>query len=424
MSANNMSDEELDELFRKSAANYDPPFDEEAWSAMDRKLDGTQHRFAGLKRILPVLLLALLVSIVMIWQITERPEVPTRQIPANNEMAMPAITGKDDQLNKTIKKKTAATPESEARVAQNPYAQAGSGAVPSLSKGAASKNDPVAVKRSKLAVAQIDTVITELQPKQVTIEIADVDSLADFTDFDAIGSMKMAGSDTLAKLPDGQKAPVILPDSSQDKTSRQGVFLKSITIALVVAPDITTVRFKDPDAVSANAGIVVSVPLTRRFRLVSGAVWANKLYNAAPEDYAPYPDFWNGKPLPNVIAAKCKVLDIPVNLQYKILERDKNILTVQAGLSSYIMLNEKYTYTYNHYGQDPYSKTREVSNENRHWFGIQNLSVGYTRKLSPVLSIGAEPFIKIPLSSIGAGNVKLTSAGVFFTAGYTFNKTP
>lgn len=190
-------------------------------------------------------------------------------------------------------------------------------------------------------------------------------------------------------------------------------------MTLVAAPDITTVRFKDPDAVSTNAGVLLSVPITRRLSLVTGAVWANKLYQATPADYKPSPDYWDGKRQPDVIAAACRVLDIPVNLQYQVLGWGRNMLSVQAGLSSYLMLNEEYTYTYYYPGREPYRNTRAFSNENRHWFGIQNLSVGYARQLSPAITIGAEPFVKIPLASIGEGRVKLTSAGVFFTAGFT-----
>jgi hypothetical protein len=84
------------------------------------------------------------------------------------------------------------------------------------------------------------------------------------------------------------------------------------------------------------------------------------------------------------------------------------------------MLDEEYTYNYT-YGTKPYSKTKEISHQNEHWFGVQNLSAGYYRKLSPAFSVGVEPFVKIPLSGIGNGNVRLTSAGIFVTAGYTIS---
>ncbi|MDO6390391.1 hypothetical protein Q4E40_09655 [Pontibacter sp. BT731] len=411
MSANNMSDEELDRLFRKSAGQYDPPFDEEAWKAMERKLNGEQSGWAGIKRSLPLVLLALLVTVGLVWKLMDR-EAPLREnvvIPAEQgRREAPAVTAIPDHTKPAVHTPLpepaspaaapypAVQPGSEARLAQK--TERGRSAIPART----------AIPRAAIPANRAATVEEPLQTVATVLP-----------ETRHVAPESVAGiARQVAVLPLPVHAP--LPaDSSQSGEQRERMFLRHITVTLVAAPDITTVLFKDPDAVSANAGVLLSVPITNRLRLVSGAVWANKLYKATPENYKPSPDYWDGKRQPDVIAAQCKVLDIPVNLQYQVLGWGRNMLTVQSGLSSYLMLNEEYTYTYYYPAREPYRKTQEFSNENRHWFGIQNLSVGYTRQLSPAITIGAEPFVKIPLASIGEGRVKLTSAGVFFTAGFT-----
>lgn len=404
-----MSDEELDRLFRKSAEQYDPPFDEGAWKAMERKLDGPQSGWAGVKRLLPVVLLALLVTVGTVWKFIDRdtPFMETADIPAEQaserEPGSPAIPDQGKNMEST------ALPGSDSPVAPYAAVQSGSGAVAHLADKPMQHHSAIPERMAGPIPASRGAAIEE--PLQT------VATLMPLTQPEPPRSAVGISLQEVEKpIPVATPVPV---DSDQSREGKERIFLRRVRVSLVVAPDITTVRFRDPDAVSANAGVLFSVPITRRLSLVSGAVWANKLYKATPADYQPSPDYWDGKRHPDVISAQCRVLDIPVNVQYQVLGWGRNALTVQAGLSSYLMLNEEYTYTYHYSGREPYSKTQEFSNQNKHWFGVQNLAVGYARQLSPAITIGAEPFVKIPLATIGEGRVKLTSAGVFFTASYT-----
>ncbi|PKV63084.1 hypothetical protein BD749_2921 [Pontibacter ramchanderi] len=409
-----MSDKELDRLFRKSAGQYEPPFDEEAWKAMERKLDGAQGKGTGMKRLFPILLLAMLVSVGIVWRQLEKEAPPQESVAipaAQGEEAARSVATAPDQ---TKEEAHTTLPEPPSPAAPYPAVQPGSGV------GISAANEPVRERtaiperkaipsapaiplRSAIPASQVAEAAEPLQTVKTALPIA--------------APPQVPGIARQVAAPPIPAAVPAVPEEIPEERKR--VFLRSIGVTLVAAPDITTVRFKDRDAVSTNAGVLLSVPLTSRLSLVSGAVWADKLYNATPADYAPSPDYWDGKRRPDVIAAQCNVLDIPVDLQYRVLDWGRSQLTVQAGLSSYLMLNEEYTYTYYYPGREPYSSTREFSNKNRHWFGIQNLAVGYAYQLSPAITIGAAPFVKLPLASIGEGRVKLTSAGVFFSAGFT-----
>ncbi|SFH36505.1 porin family protein [Pontibacter chinhatensis] len=395
-----MSDEELDDLFRRSAEGYEPPFDPEAWKAMDRRLDGKAGAGATLRRWLPVLLLGLLLGVVTVWQLTENaaPTVAPEPGTASKEKAL--ITPPTELPGRGDAGASITSPESRLPASSRPLTPA---APASPQRSVSAAPGPAATKATLAEPLKSTTPVIAAQGPSIK---------------------KYSFGNSVAPLAAKYKPAATAPDSTTQPTEaepdepyQEKVFLRNITLALVVAPDFTTVRFKNAEAVSMNAGLLVSLPLTKRLSLVTGALNATKRYNTNAREYEPYTGFWDGHHIPDAIVAKCQVLDIPLNLQYVVLARSKHAVSVQAGLSSYLMLNEKYTYRYG--GPRPYIRDLEVRNENRHWFGVQNLSVGYTHQLSPAFSFGAEPFAKIPLADIGAGRVKLTSAGILFKAGYT-----
>ena len=147
---------------------------------------------------------------------------------------------------------------------------------------------------------------------------------------------------------------------------------------------------------------------------------ARKVYDAEPGDYGDK-YYWYNRHKPDAISAVCQVLDIPVNIGYNIRQKGKSVLTVQTGLSSYLMQREKYAYEYLPYGgRNGYTSNYEVANKNRHLFSIYNLSGYYGRSLTPSVLVGVEPFVKVPLAGVGAGKVKLASAGIFFSLSYRY----
>ncbi len=434
-----MSDEELDDLFRKATDSFEPVFEPDAWTAMEQKLDSVQPRQTWYKRLYPLLLLLLLVSLAVFWKQAAAPGPEATHAPDQTTATVQENPAVQEKLNTQPQQ---AAPQ-QGRTQQQPVAahtipkaapETVAGTLPNAKTAVRLQlqHTGAAIVDVKAAAAE-DRNVRENQREERT-EAAPAllppSAAADSVVVPAAASeasvLAQAAPDSAAAAADLEPAltdsvettapAVAAADSSQRQNKR--AFLQHVTISLLVAPDVTTVKFKQPNAVSANAGISVSVPLTRKLSLVTGAVWADKVYNAAPEDYAPSQDFWQGKTLPTVIEAQCKVLDIPLNLQWRLLELKKGVLAIEAGLSSYLMLNEKYTYEYEG-GYGSYSKVWEVANQNKHWFGVQNLSVSYTHRLSPAFSVGAAPFVKIPLTSIGAGHVQLTSAGIFLSAGYT-----
>ena len=84
------------------------------------------------------------------------------------------------------------------------------------------------------------------------------------------------------------------------------------------------------------------------------------------------------------------------------------------------MLTEDYKYQYGR--DDPQHLVLSWSgkNENQHYFAIYNLSVGYQRSMGKQWFLEIEPFVKLPLTGVGFGEVDLWSTGASFSLKYNF----
>jgi len=190
-------------------------------------------------------------------------------------------------------------------------------------------------------------------------------------------------------------------------------FFKNLGFSAFVFPEMSFVKIKSTDGISTGYGAGINYTIGKHFTLQAQFFKTRKLYITDRKGYNPVA----GSSLISIdtlkVNADCKVWDVPVNLRYNFKSNIKNDFFISAGLSSYIMKKEVYDFDY--YNQGIYeTKQRIIENENKHGFCNLNLSVGYQYWLNKKWSIGFAPYLKLPLTGVGAGKVKLTSAGVLF----------
>ena len=157
-------------------------------------------------------------------------------------------------------------------------------------------------------------------------------------------------------------------------------------------------------------GAGLSYNFKKRVTVRAGFYSSKKIYTATPDQY-------NAPIYPNLteIYADCRVYEIPVSLSYNFWQRKNHNWFGSAGLSSFLMKNEYYDYRYKTPTGYTYNYKKEISNENKHYFAVLTLSGGYQYQLNKKISLQAEPYVKLPLSGIGLGKVKLNSSGILFT---------
>ncbi|MDJ1506344.1 hypothetical protein QNI22_37160, partial [Cytophagaceae bacterium BD1B2-1] len=199
-------------------------------------------------------------------------------------------------------------------------------------------------------------------------------------------------------------------------------------IRFVVAPDLTTVGFRNFTQPGTSAGIILEYNITDRLLITAGGIYSKKIYSAGKDDYhatGRYMDsLYNAGYYLKKIDADCRIIDIPINIRYNVFQ-NKIIGSnwfVSVGASSYFMKREDYDFRLTKYGH--YNKDVEwgISNSNNHFFAVGNLSIGYEQRMGEHFSWQVEPYLKIPLGGVGYGKVKLISSGVFFSIKYHLSK--
>ncbi|HWZ13976.1 MAG TPA: hypothetical protein VNW95_01970 [Mucilaginibacter sp.] len=192
------------------------------------------------------------------------------------------------------------------------------------------------------------------------------------------------------------------------KIKSQQAFRPQFAISVLAAPDLNGVGSFQQSKVGTNVGLLFSAAVSKKFTISTGALYSVKPYLTNFEDYhTPYKFHVS----PVNVTADCRMLDIPLNLGYQVYNKQQNRLSIGTGLSSYIMLHEHYTYNYNDvyaYGPSGYT----VPKSGKYFFGVLNLNATYERQLNSKIAISAQPYLKLPLTNIGYGQVKLQSTGV------------
>ena len=194
----------------------------------------------------------------------------------------------------------------------------------------------------------------------------------------------------------------------RDNPELQQIRGGKLTLSVLAAPDVTSSKTSVGTKISSNLGVLLSYPLGKQLSISSGAVFARKLY-----DYGggPRPEYsiaagsWE-------LNADCYVIDVPVNVNYQVLKKRDYIVSINSGLSSYFMLKEKYNYRSTDLNGVEQRTAIEINNQNQHIFGIANFSISIDRKVSDKVSVGIQPFLKVPLTGIGNYDYYLRSKGV------------
>jgi hypothetical protein len=195
-----------------------------------------------------------------------------------------------------------------------------------------------------------------------------------------------------------------------------------VSLALSVSPDLNSVSHFSNSNLGMSIGFGAIYRITPHLSITTGLGYSKKEYSAMPYEYkAPWATSNAGK-YAKSIDADCRVLDVPVSLNYTISNSNKRALFVSAGLSSYFMLNEKYILRGT--SQSGYPQKTDPSysykNENNHLFSVVNLSVGMSRPLNKNTSIVIQPYVKLPYTGIGQGKVNLQSTGINFQLQFNF----
>jgi len=405
-----LNDKEFDAAFRKKVFDADPQFEDAAWDKMEQKLRRRDRVI--LFRRSALVLFALLAGV---WGYFALDTAPV----AHSEMA-----GVHQKKRESVVSSKGSSDQTQLKLNE----QVVMGSVDTLSRRKST------VLRNS-TVQKIGAVKTTVKDTKATIEGISTERIG--VGRQLIISGKFAGmqtekidltgisvtADVSLSKPAMIANPVPVIDQAADKKAVRNKRNLPVSMAISAGPEFnsaSTVVGGDP---GFSAGLTFGFGITKKLDLLTGVRYSLKKYNSGPGLRYSFPNTaaWAKYTLTN-LDATCAVLEIPLQASYNIMNNSKNMINLNAGISSYLMLKEDYDFKYNtSYG--PTDKLLQKRNANQHLLSIVDLSATYFIKLkSTNLKLGLEPFVKIPLSGVGEGNINLKSSGVSLKLRYDLEK--
>jgi hypothetical protein len=371
----NISDKELDELFKHAAEHLEVTFNPTAWERFESMMD--KPGINGMKKsITPYLSMLIIFTGAFIWWHSV-PQEQTFRSATSHIVDQRPIDGLaiEEGFPMTI------DDNEKQRIEYHRSFKAGSGSTEE------EPIDPALFMATTNAIAVVEKKAASLKDMG-----------------------KKIPQSSVAKPVASLNSSVVVPVTQ----NRFGEFRPYFSVGLRASPDFSGTGLSAFSKTGNSMGISLEYHVTPRLSFSTGMTRARKLYSVT-DGFNPDKNYWEYKSKPDLIDGGCIVLDIPVNIRYNLIMGERSNIFVSTGISSYLMTRENYNYIYYSYQKD-----YEIRNQNNHFFGILNLSGGYDRFIGRNWSIGIEPFLKMPLSEIGYGNLKLMSTGMFVSLNYHF----
>ena len=189
---------------------------------------------------------------------------------------------------------------------------------------------------------------------------------------------------------------------------------RSLVIGIATGPDYTNGGGISNDQLSNNLGVSVGYYFTNRLSLNTGLIYTKKYYWSNGQGFR-IPGFWPGSSFPvEFINGSCTMWEIPLSVRYDLPAGAKTKFFVDGGLSSYLMQKESYTLFY-HNGNRFFGKEFDSDQHHNYLLSVVSISAGLEHELGKGFSFQVEPFVKLPTTGMGAGNIKLNSYGLLFS---------
>jgi len=436
------NDKELDNLFKNG---LEDPVDqsgylEDDWDALEKMLD-KQKRRPGLIFWLPVLSSAAAILIFFGWWFFTPAVVTHNQIKQQQTVAVINVT-KNRVANNADKIAENKKPANDNVASLKKENSSVSLHNKILLNGNTDTKKELAVNSSKPVSPRIINGLSQTANRSKLVNVQDIPKMNMNSSTETLANNSRPGAETLVAtnydvlangIPGSNQYVVSTPVESKDIVSNSYKpapvktentvtklgFVKRPQLALTFlgAPELNSAGSLGNAKSGTNVGLLFSAGIFNKLTVSTGANYSVKPYNT---DIADYHTTYKFKTNPSDIEADCRVLDMPINLDYQIYNKHKNKFSIGTGLSSYIMLHESYNYYYS----DPTTKgpvAFTVPQSGKYFFGIMNLQATYQRQINSKVGLSIEPYMKLPLTSIGYSQAKLQTAGVAVGLNWNLN---
>lgn len=404
-------DKELDNLFKRGLDDpgHQPDFRQNDWDAMESMLDGDKKR-AGIIRWLPMLaaVAAMLLLVFGLWMFMHK-------TPQNQQTAINRISPKDTS---NLKQRHPGTSDGSIQRNERDLASNTDTIAPVAKNQKKPINPSTLAANTSYGAKSRPAVIPFAGGSRRNItgqeEQPGITATPDRQFLASATSMSLSGTQSRTKdtiLPANfmpkENYGVIAANKVKAKAIASG-YKPQFAISVLGSSDMNGLNSFSQSKVGTNVGALLSVGVLKRLTISTGAIYSSKPYLTNTDNYQGNYKFPS---TPTSVSADCRMIDVPLNLDYSLYNKHRNKFSVGTGISSYLMFHESYNYSYSSsYGSGPASYN--VPNPGKYYLSILNLQATYQRQINSKLGLDVQPYMKLPLSGVGLYNSKLQSTGV------------
>lgn len=276
------------------------------------------------------------------------------------------------------------------------------------------KNSQPNTTGNKAVIA--DNMVSDKQKSGISGDRTQLSTADDKTSLGTADNKNKKGSATANAL---ASAPTTTPLKVKGKGPQKLGNRPQFALGVFASSDVNGVNSSfQQSKIGGNFGAVLSVTFAKKWTISAGAMYDIKPYLTSFDNYHAAYQF---KTEPSSVNANCRMLDIPLNVNYRVYSQQGNKITLGTGLSSYFMLREDYKFNYSesYYATGPTTFT--VINKNRNILSVLNLDATYTHQINSKMGVTVQPYLKVPLSDVGASQVRLQSTGVALGLSWNLN---
>jgi len=198
-------------------------------------------------------------------------------------------------------------------------------------------------------------------------------------------------------------------EQPKEKTSGRGIYA-----GIIAGPQISQTKQQGFGNAGLSGGLIAGFHLNEKISIESGLVISNKQFSSSGEFFdmskisASMP---SGMKLLQ-INSKSTVLEIPLDLNYKLCKLKKGRLFAAGGLSSYIIISEHNQYQASVNGINEMISGNYSGNQS-YFAAAAKVGAGYEWNAGNGLNLRVNPYVLIPLKTIGMGSMPVVSAGIY-----------
>jgi hypothetical protein len=193
---------------------------------------------------------------------------------------------------------------------------------------------------------------------------------------------------------------------------------RSLTFGFQASPDFASVNTLSGDKPGLSLGVTVDYQILHGLHLGTGLLYAKKNYTARGVDYHVPPDYYWRNNLKGVdfVKGTMTMLEIPLTLRYDFSVTGNTIFFASGGVSSYLFGTENCNYYFDFFGREA-CRPFQYSNKPG-LFSTASLSLGVETGISNSVSLQLAPYMKLPVSDMGFGRIRMNSVGIDFSIRY------